>query len=151
MTQRAIIITLCICITGASVVPASWLPCCCKAKQVKSHEEASRTSCPSCNVPEDKPDGVEMHLYCCTRDDPKFESGVVTPACPNCRCHEQMRLVGLSPAADGESGLRYNTVSASFSFFDAAIDDVGCNFPKICEVLHRPSMDKSLKTCSFRF
>lgn len=151
MTHRAIIITLCICITGTTVVPASLFPCCCKTQREAIHREAPQPSWPSCNARDVKQCCDQMQVSCCTSDEASSRSSSLIPVCPTCRCHEQMKLVGVSPIAYQEFKLKLDIGFATIPFSDEGRRAVVSHIPKILAEDIRSIIDKSLMTCSFRF
>ncbi len=151
MRQRAIILALCLCITGTSAFPASWLPCCCKSKRGVAYGYESQSSCPSCSVGHIKQDLVKKQSPCCTGSDSHCSSSSLGSICLTCRCHEQMRLVGVSQSADSQVHAKFETLSSSNPIISPASEDASCRLPRIALDDGKPIKDISLSTCTLRF
>ncbi len=100
MLIRSVAIMVCISLVGMTVVPASWLPCCCKSKSKSLESERPIASCcaekSSINFTIPNSQGHS----CCPvnlKDDRSCAcSSAIRGICSACRCAEQMQIVALS-------------------------------------------------------
>ncbi len=150
MSSRVLVICMCICIVGSSAVPASWLPCCCKAKAKAVHDGCSRSLHERGAASAAMADCRDLAAPCCLSEDTGARDGSLTPSCSSCRCLEQMRLVGATGGAGGSDTVQPITFKAQ-----PVHRDVEALLPH-----HRRAsyssippliLKANLKTCSFLF
>lgn len=100
MLKRVFVITMCVSMLGMTVVPASWMPCCCKAQ---SKTSSANKPVPSCCIDKTVMNSSESefsHRSC-------HETGlnaqqacacgtIVRGLCGACRCAEQVQVIALT-------------------------------------------------------
>ncbi len=151
MTYRVLVIFMCICIVGINAVPASWLPCCCKAKQDVGLEGCSRSVHTRGAASTCMADCGERDAPCCVPEDRGASGGSLAPLCSSCRCIEQMKLVG---ATGGSGGSESVQPSQGFNSEPLERDEslllphhIGAPYLSIAPLI----LKANLKTCSFLF
>jgi len=106
MANRVLVICVCICIVGSSAAPASWLPCCCKAKQKAEHDGCSRSVCGLGAASPHTAECGDLVAPCCPVEDAHAPAGSLAPSCSSCRRLEQMRLVAAAGGAGGSDSVQ---------------------------------------------
>ncbi len=148
MLSRFIIIISCISLVGVTVVPASLIPCCCKAKG--SHNcviERSAPRCPTGNMMCAMPVKAKS---CCSKTSSKTccPQKTIKPECPNCRCLEQLQIVTLSGSNDNEHTIRISAFAAIQSA-TVALVQIGVPTDSAVVTVSR-GVPLSLQTCTLR-
>ncbi len=111
MPTRLVCIFIALSFFGYTVVPAAWLPCCCKNRKAASACEMDKPSC--CSGPKQIAEVHNEDLVgkCCSPTQESVEcsaaADTIAQKCPKCRCIEQMRIsTGLSGQSLNEDSFR---------------------------------------------
>jgi hypothetical protein len=150
MLSRLVIIITCISLIGATIVPASAIPCCCKSTQANDRGQngmpgaRAETGPSCCSVT-----AVKTPSCCATKSvQVSCTRGTVRAECPRCRCLEQMQIVALSGYSAGENSTRVPAVTlAAVTPFPLAGSDSTVNLGP--EAGSRDIVI-SLQTCTLR-
>lgn len=164
MSQRLLAIALCFSVMGMTVIPARFMPCCCKAAHqnlgkgamgvsmspfVLQTEEARQRqrSHPACC-------GTAMHATqsaCCHSNASTNRSmgagRVLTVPCPKCTCITELQIVALPGIALSEKTYKLSEVAA---VEQTPIVGPAERLAAPLSELSPPGIVLTLQTCSFR-
>jgi hypothetical protein len=162
--HRSIAIILCFSLVGITVIPAAYVPCCCKTSCKTAVTNQTRSCCNGGPAIDPAVTAEAKARPCCgmasqsqssTGTCPFSESGeacpnkVVKRECPVCRCLEQMQVVALSSG----STLSESFTRAAFTAWAPAIEFQlvpGPGFSEIISVGQERISSISLITCTLR-
>lgn len=150
MLSRSIAIIACLSLVGVSLVPASLVPCCCKAKFNAQHA----SSTPSCNhcPATGAARSASAVPACCANQSAELPSScagnVVKSDCPRCRCLEQLQIVALSPVSSDQLPVRI--LSAAVVGEAVSVTSQTDGGLPIVSAQGPPGNPAFLKTCALR-
>lgn len=109
MLSRSIAIITCLSLVGVSIVPASMVPCCCKARPLAQHA-ASLPACPKCPVTVPAAASASPAPSCCAAIPSEVPAccakSNIKQNCHRCRCLDQMQIVALAQASWDQLSVR---------------------------------------------
>lgn len=147
MLSRAVVIVVCISMVGITVVPASWMPCCCKFKSKALESERPIASCCAEKFTANLTAPSPPSHSCCPVDlkDRSCACGsVIKGVCSACRCAEQMQVIALSGySAQDETAKDHLVAISSVSPFSVILS---LRSPVSPEVVDPPGMVTLLRT-----
>lgn len=113
MLKRSIVLIMCICMVGATVLPASAIACCCKSPRMKGALPSSQQA-------------AGIPAGCCSKMQPQAKSccdatsaksccsgKVIKAQCNVCRCLDLLQIVGLTGCGVGDSLMRTSCLAVA--------------------------------------
>jgi hypothetical protein len=164
MSRSIIAIALCLSVVGMTVVPAGYMPCCCKGARnilgtitvsspccqaaVKTEQTATQQSAPHscCATPKDSP-----QTTCCGHSQSNTSClavKVIEGPCHNCRCIAQMQIVALPGFAVSEKTYRPAEMTAPVAELPSMTPAE--RWAESLPECGSPGIVITLQTCSFR-
>jgi hypothetical protein len=162
MLRRVTSILLCFSLLGLTVLPAAYLPCCCKAAMKPKPLKVA--SCCSHYKPQTQGCGLVAQartMACCESGvgpsslQDRMAKGsfhcagkVLNKTCPICRCLEQMQIVAIAGSQTHETVVR--VAAAALPSAVVPMSELPLKSVEVAPQGERPGIAVTLQTCSFR-